>query len=266
MSQFERLTAGSFKNSTAKRLPICFCLDISGSMMELTASGSHRIDEMNRAFNNFLLTMKDNEVVADAADIAVLTFGGDVHVEVPMMPISQVEAQEYKVQKWSLTPLGEAIKTAVRLLELRKNGYKDNGMKYFQPWLVVITDGEPEGNGAKKEMQEAIVELNKLEAEGKIVIFPVGIGTDVDFRELRKISRKRSEPIRVDEERLAEFFDFLNSSSEQVVTGQLETEELNRQLNESGLERESGDDYAEDTGDDSEDDGPQGIDISKWGV
>ena len=231
MSQYEGLTQGSFKNSTARRLPICFCLDVSGSMIAKTTRGTKRIDEMNAAFNRFLEAMKGNEVVAESADVAALTFGGKVDVPLQMTPISQVETQTFDVRKRSFTPLGEAILTAIQLLDLRKQGYKDNGMKYFQPWLVVITDGEPEGDGAAEAMDEAVQMINQLESEGKIVIFPVGIGTDVDFRELKRISRIRKEPIRVDETNLSAFFDFLNASSEQVVTGSLETEELNRTIN-----------------------------------
>ena len=231
MSQYESLTQGSFKNSTVKRLPICFCLDVSGSMVAETSRGTKRIDEMNAAFSRFLEAMKGNEVVADSADIAVLTFGGEVEVALQMMPISQVEPQTFAVKEMSLTPLGEAILTAVQLLDIRKQGYKENGMKYFQPWLVVITDGEPEGSGAAEAMDEAVREINQLEQEGKVVIFPVGIGTDVDFRELERVSLKREGPIRVDEENLSAFFDFLNASSEQVVTGSLGTEELNSTIN-----------------------------------
>ena len=80
-------------------------------------------------------------------------------------------------------------------------------------------------------MDEAVREINQLEQEGKVVIFPVGIGTDVDFRELERVSLKREGPIRVDEENLSAFFDFLNASSEQVVTGSLGTEELNSTIN-----------------------------------
>ena len=79
----------------------------------------------------------------------------------------------------------------------------------------------------------------------------------VDFRELKRISRIRKEPIRVDETNLSAFFDFLNASSEQVVTGSLETEELNRTINRQYEPEETP----------SDDDGyQQEINLDDWSI
>ena len=51
MSIYEDLRPGDFAKSTKKRLPICFCLDTSGSMIAPTASGKTRIKELNDAFS-----------------------------------------------------------------------------------------------------------------------------------------------------------------------------------------------------------------------
>ena len=49
MSMYEGITEGDFGKSTKKRLPICFCLDVSGSMISPMANGGTRIGELNRA-------------------------------------------------------------------------------------------------------------------------------------------------------------------------------------------------------------------------
>lgn len=219
MSVYEGLTVGSFKKSTAKRLPICFCLDVSGSMLAKSDNGVARIVELSQAFNTFISTMKDDPEVAEAADIAILSFGDEVKIVQPMMPISEMKMQKIKVKKGSFTPLGEAVLAAVKLLELRKNGYKEKGMKYYQPWLVVLTDGEPEGEGAVEAMEEAIKQANALEQAHKLVVFNVAIGSDADFSMLRRLSVRRPEPIRVEAENLDELFEFLGSSSTIVVNG-----------------------------------------------
>ena len=143
MSLYEGLNEGSFKRSAVRRLPICFCLDVSGSMIRSTANDTPRIQELNESFRRFLETMRSNEAVAEAADIAVLTFGGTVRIEQNMTPIDQMPEQRYLVRKHTMTPLGEAILGGIQLLEMRKEAYKKKGIKYFQPWLVVLTDGDP---------------------------------------------------------------------------------------------------------------------------
>ena len=265
MNQFEGLTSGSFKNSTRRRLPICFCLDVSGSMDAPAGFMRKRIDEMNEAFNRFISSMKENEMVADAADIAILTFGGDVKIAQNMTPISQLGRQDFQTVRFSFTPLGEVVLAAIEVLNLRKQGYKAKGMKYYQPWLVVITDGEPAGVGAEDAMNEAVTELNRLEREGKIVVFNVGIGNDVGIEQLKRLSVKRKDPIRLEVENLSDFFDFLNASSTQIVTGkdpfqdQSSVYEMNPSYGDDqgypadGSEKKSGiPDYEEE------------IDISKW--
>ncbi len=217
MSLYEGLNEGSFKRSAVRRLPICFCLDVSGSMIRSTANDTPRIQELNESFRRFLETMRSNEAVAEAADIAVLTFGGTVRIEQNMTPIDQMPEQRYLVRKHTMTPLGEAILGGIQLLELRKEAYKKKGIKYFQPWLVVLTDGEPEGYTAMEAMDEAVETVHKLEAEQKLVVFPVGVGDDVEFSQLGRLSSRMSHLIRMDADKLDSFFQFLNASSTQVV-------------------------------------------------
>lgn len=219
MSIYEGLTAGDFAKSTKKRLPICFCLDVSGSMCAPTKSGRNRIEELNDAFSKFITAMKANEDVASSADIAIVTFGGKAKILKNFGPLSGIDAPKIEVNQRSLTPMGEAIQVALKLLEIRKNGYKDKGIKYFQPWLVVLTDGEPEGEGANENMTIAIGQATELEASNKLVVFNIGIGADANLDILRKLSVKRENPISVDETNLAELFAFLGSSSESVVSG-----------------------------------------------
>lgn len=92
-------------------------------------------------------------------------------------------------------------------------------MKYFQPWLVVLTDGEPEGENAIENMTKAISEATALEQDNKLVIFNIGIGEDANLDILKKLSIKREKPISVGETNLDDLFTFLGSSSESIVSG-----------------------------------------------
>jgi len=220
MSAWENVTAGDFSKSTKKRLPICFCLDASGSMMAPTSSGKTRMQELNEAFGKFITTMKSNEDVAASADIAMITFGGTAEILQGFAPITDVEVPVLQPVQYSVTPLGEAVQLALGLLEIRKKGYKELGKKYFQPWLVVLTDGEPEGDNAIENMNVAISQATALERENKLVVFNIGIGSDVNFDILQKLSVKRERPISVDETNLDALFSFLGASSDSVVNNE----------------------------------------------
>ncbi len=219
MSIYENLSAGDFAKTTKKRLPICFCLDASGSMEAPTASGKTRMQELNEAFEKFIWTMKSNEDVNSSADIAIITFGGKPYISKSFGPISDYQYSRINTVPRSFTPLGEAIQVALKLFEIRKIAYREKGIKYFQPWLVVITDGEPEGDEALANMNIAINQTIELENNSKLVVFNIGIGSDANLEMLKRLSNKRSEPIRVEETNLDELFSFLSSSSESIIGG-----------------------------------------------
>ena len=124
MSIYEDFTSGDFAKSTKKRLPICFCLDTSGSMVAPTSNGRTRMQELNEAFSKFITAMKSNDEVASSADIAMVTFGGKVGVLQNFAPVNNLDVPEIEVNMRSLTPMGEAILAGLKLLEIRKEGYK----------------------------------------------------------------------------------------------------------------------------------------------
>ena len=219
MSIYEDLTPGDFAKSTRKRLPICFCLDTSGSMVAPTASGSTRIDELNAAFGAFIASIKQNPDVNASADIAIITFGGTTAIAQRFMPISSMGAPRIEAKSRSLTPIGEAILAAIKLLEKRKEGYKERGIKYYQPWLVVITDGEPEGKDAVANMEDAIRQTTTLEEASKLIVFNIGIGDEANLDILKRLSNKRPAPINLAVDDIGSFFRFLGASSESVVKG-----------------------------------------------
>lgn len=220
MSIYEDFTSGDFAKTTKKRLPICFCLDTSGSMIAPTDSGRTRMEELNDAFSEFIVAMKKNDEVAASADIAMVTFGGKAEILKHFGPLSKFDTPTVEVKERSLTPMGEAIVVALKLLEVRKSQYKEKGMKYFQPWLVVLTDGEPEGKDAIEHMEEAVRQTIALENDNKLVVFNIGIGNDANLDMLARLSAKRGKAISVGETNLSDLFAFLGSSSESVVSGE----------------------------------------------
>lgn len=226
MSIYEDFTPGDFAKSTKKRLPICFCLDTSGSMVAPTSNGRTRMQELNEAFSKFITAMKSNDEVASSADIAMVTFGGKVGILQNFVPVTNLNVPEIEVNLRSLTPMGEAVQVALKLLEIRKEGYKQKGMEYYQPWLVVFTDGEPEGKNAIENMEEAIKQTVDLESQNKLVVFNIGIGDDANLDILQKLSVKREKPISVAETNLDQVFEFLGKSSDTAVSGDESTDVL----------------------------------------
>lgn len=215
----EAFNASDFGNSTKRRLPICFCLDTSGSML------GNPIQQLNMGLSNFVASIKANDDTKSATDIAIVTFGSSVEIVMPFGKIKDEGIPEISAST-TLTPIGEGILTALELLNARKEGYKDLGIKYYQPWLVVITDGAPQGPNAMANMNLAIEACNELEKNDKLVIFNIGVGNSVDFDILKKLSLKREEPISVSSSDFGKLFEFLGSSSSSVVSSGMSDDAL----------------------------------------
>ena len=213
-------SSSDFGTSTKRRLPICFALDTSGSMM------GNPIKQLNMGLQNFVTSIKSNDDTRSSTDIAIITFGSKVEIVMPFGKISKEKGFPEITASTTLTPIGEGVLTALELLNARKEGYKEMGIKYFQPWLVVITDGAPQGPNAMQNMERAIEACNELEREDKLVVFNIGVGSGVDFDILKRLSIKRAEPISVNSADFGKLFEFLGSSSSSIVSSGMNDDAL----------------------------------------
>lgn len=107
------------------------------------------------------------------------------------------------------TAMGEGVNLALDLLERRKQEYKDKGVDYYQPWLVLMTDGVP--NGSNSEYMRAVQRTVDMVNSRKLTIFPIAIGDETDLSALNKFSPKRP-ALKLQGLKFGEFFSWLSKS------------------------------------------------------
>jgi von willebrand factor type A domain protein len=190
-------------NNPTARVPVCLCLDVSGSM------SGEKISELNQGINLFYNAIKDDEVALYSAEISIVTFGTTASC---VRDFSSLELQPNAPHliAWGPTPMGEAVNLAIDLLEKRKNEYKEKGVDYYQPWLVLMTDGEPTDN-----ISEAVSKVVNLVNNKKLTVFPIGIGRDANMTTLASFSPNRA-PLRLQGLKFKEFFAWLSQSVSRV--------------------------------------------------
>lgn len=185
-------------DNPTKRVPVCLCLDTSGSM-----DGSP-ISELNDGVKAFYDAINDDDVAKSAADVCIVTFGYNGVVENQgFQSIYGEIAPSFYADGG--TPMGEAVEKALDLLESRKSEYRNSGVDYFQPWLVIITDGAPTDN-----IDRAASRSSNMANNGKLTIFPIGVG-GANMDTLRRFSPKRN-PMKLKGLHFKEFFEWLSKS------------------------------------------------------
>lgn len=189
-------------NNPTARVPVCLCLDTSGSM------DGQPIEELNEGVHLFYEAIKEDETALYSAEISIVTFGGNAECIKDFSSL-EIQPEAPKLSAYGMTPMGEAVNMALDLLEKRKEEYKDKGVDYYQPWLVLMTDGEP--NGDAEELSKAINRTANLVNQKKLTVFPIGIGKDADMEVLAKFSPKRS-PLKLQGLKFKEFFAWLSKS------------------------------------------------------
>lgn len=122
--------------NTSSRLPVCLCLDISGSMKKNDA-----ISALNEGVEAFYQAIREDEQARNSCEIAVITFNSEVKIAEEFSTVDKKGKVHFTAEGG--TALAHAVNRALDLLEERKNSYKANGVDYYQPWLVIITDGKP---------------------------------------------------------------------------------------------------------------------------
>lgn len=215
-------------NNPTPRVPICLCLDTSGSMgavegdcvetgetvyedgrtWNIVTGGTSRINELQKGVEAFYEAIREDEMAVYSAEISIVTFDNKATC---LVDFANIERQENVPELHPIgdTAMGEGVNLALDLLERRKQEYKDKGVDYYQPWLVLMTDGEP--NGSAGELTRAINRTVEMVNQKKLTVFPIGIGSEANMSTLNKFSPKRP-ALKLQGLKFQEFFAWLSKS------------------------------------------------------
>ena len=197
------------------RVAVCLVLDCSPSMggegyygSVIQQTNPRPIDALNEGVRCFFAAVKEDEIAKYSAEMAVVSFSGKAEIVLDFQSIENVNIPILELEmKHGGTSIGKAVKLALELLDKRKNEYKEAGVDYYQPWLVLMTDGQPTDN-THEAISKTIQELINTK---KLTVFPIAIGDDADMDVLSIFSPKRT-PLKLKGLKFNEFFEWLSQS------------------------------------------------------
>jgi uncharacterized protein YegL len=188
-------------DNPSPRCPVALVLDVSGSM------DGQPIEELNAGIQLFIEEVKRDDLARWSVDLAVYTAGGSSDCIQDFIAVEQINGFSPMFAGDS-TPLGSAMQMALDDLVARKQAYRNNGVPYYQPWLVLISDGAPTDS-----WQDAAQRASTLSAQRKLVSLPIGVqGADMDV-----LSQFSSKPaVALDSLKFRELFQWLSASMARV--------------------------------------------------
>lgn len=188
----------------------CLCvlvLDVSGSMR------GKRIEELNKGLQDFYNEISGDETTSQRLEVSIITFGSFAKtiqtpklVENFTMPNLTAEGS---------TVLVSAVNQAIDLVAERKNWYKSTNQTYYRPWIILMTDGEPDSDQNVDKLSERI----KQDTQNKHYAFlPIGV-EGANMNVLSKIQGD-IKPMKLQGTKFSSFFKWLSASMGTIVNAE----------------------------------------------
>jgi len=197
----------------------CLCvlvLDVSGSM------GGTPIDELNKGLQDFYKEIADDETTSQRLEVSLITFNHEVKtvqepalVENFTMPTLTVSGS---------TAMVDAVNAAIDKVQARKAWYKSTNQPYYRPWIILITDGEPDkGQDVDGLARRINADMADTDKGKKYAFLPIGVeGANMAVLSsiAGTIKGKKMGPMMLKGTNFKSFFQWLSASMGTIVSSE----------------------------------------------
>jgi len=197
-------------SNPSPRLPLAIIVDTSSSM---GWGNNPAIDLLNEGLQKFKYEIENDEIACMSLETSIINCGSDIKILSEFDNIYNLEIPRLIANGG--TPLGESVILALETLDKRKREYKSYGIQYYQPMLLIMTDGYP-----TTDTFEAIIKVREKVKNNKLNVICLAIGDDADKELLKKFNE---EVTTIDKIEFNDFFMWLSQSVKEVSTNAINT-------------------------------------------
>lgn len=187
----------------------CTCiliLDVSGSMSDKP------ITELQKGIADFYEDIQNEPSTLDRLELGIITFGSRIDcVQEPML-LHQKTAPTLTIN--GSTRLVDGVREGIAKVEARKSWYKTTGQPYYRPWLILMTDGAPDGD---QDVTGLAAQIKADVLAKKYVFYALGV-QGADMNVLNHLSAQGMPPAQLQGLKFIEFFKWLSASMAAITT------------------------------------------------
>jgi len=187
----------------------CLCvlvLDVSGSMT------GDPIKELNQGLQDFHNEIKEDSTTANRLEVSIIEFSSNVSLLLEPSLVENFAIMPTLTTKGT-TKMVDGVREAIRKVESRKAWYKQTGQPYYRPWIILITDGEPDRD---QDVNGLAIEIRTATNSKKFIFFAVGV-QGADMNVLTAISHPAMPPAPLQGLKFKSFFEWLSRSMSQIT-------------------------------------------------
>ena len=185
----------------------CLCvlvLDVSGSMRGAP------IAELNKGLQDFYNEIKEDETTSQRLEVCIMTFADRVNTLQEPSLVDNFTMPT--LTAYGSTAMVDAITEAIDKVEARKKWYKETGQPYYRPWIILMTDGEPDSG---QDVYGLGPRIKSDTAAKRYVFLPIGI-QDANMQTL-EILQGEMPPKKLQGLKFKQFFQWLSASMGTIV-------------------------------------------------
>ena len=194
--------------------PRCACVLLLDTSTSMRGSPIRALNEGIRAFKEEL---ENDSLASLRVETAIVSFDTSVQLVQDFATVDALATPELDAS--GVTSAASAVNFAIDKVEQRKQSYRDAGISYYRPWIVLVTDGASTDD--RQEVDAASERVRQAEEAKQLAFFSVGV-EGADMEELNRIGSRGAMPL----EGLAfrEFFVWLSSSMTRVSSSRVDDE------------------------------------------
>lgn len=195
-----------FPDNYEPKLSLVFLLDVSTSMQ------GEGIQQLNLGLRQFETLMMQDPVAMARLEVSVVSFATKTRLERDFAPLGNLPLP--KMTAGGRTHMMQAIMASIELLKRQKHHYKNMGIQYYRPYIILITDGAPWPNKELGDVPETI--YNGINT--KSFVFQAFGAGKANMRILQKISHPDFPPQKIQGYDFDSFFRWLTPSISTMVS------------------------------------------------